>query len=90
MAYHEDKLPKFAASRLLTDGSPILIKRGESGYYPQDADFDPTAFNNQRSITPAQVAAMENGSMFGWEIPAADPDNEHNASLTEFTYEDRG
>lgn len=65
MTYHEDKLPKYAASRLLTDGSPILIKRGESGYYPQDADFNPTAFNNQRGIIPAQVAAMEIGSMFG-------------------------
>ena len=88
MAYHEDKLPKIAASRLLTDGSAILIRRGESGYYPA-GDIDPTHFNTQRGITPAQVAAMEIGSMFGWEVPGADPDEKHNAKLTAFTYEGR-
>lgn len=31
--------------------------------------------NQRNGVTPQQAEAMEIGSMFGWEIPGADPDN---------------
>lgn len=30
--------------------------------------------NRRAGVTPAQALAMEIGSMFGWEVPGADPD----------------
>ena len=69
------KLPRMCASRLLSDGSPIFIRRGVSGYFPAAPGFDVDYFNAIHWITPAQIEAMEAGSMFGWEVPAADPDN---------------
>ena len=78
-------LPAFCMSRLHSTGEPILIKRGETGFYP--SDFDPDEFNESRGITPAQVAAMEMGSMFGWHVPGAKP--EAHERLTDFTYRKR-
>lgn len=31
--------------------------------------------NTRAGVTPAQAEAMQIGSMFGWEVPGADPDN---------------
>lgn len=57
------------------------------GYWPllrsgTEAEAKDTArlFNDQASgpfgerITGAQIAAMEAGSLFGWTVPAADPE----------------
>jgi len=68
-----DRLPRECAARLAMDDSPILIKRGESGYFPLAPATDVDKFNADRGITEAQVNAMEAGSMFGWECPGADP-----------------
>ena len=67
-------LPKLCALRNLTDGKPIIVKRGETGYWPAP-NIDPDAFNARRGITPAQVEAMRIGSMFGFHVPGADPLN---------------
>lgn len=64
-------LPELAASRNLEDGQPVIIKRGESGFYPQSASFDPNVFNAQHGVTPAQREAMVLGSAFGWDVPGA-------------------
>ena len=69
------KLPKLCAARSPSDNSPILIRRGETGYYPYRRDLDVDVFNARHGVTPAQREAMLYGSCFGWEAPAADPDN---------------
>jgi hypothetical protein len=68
-------LPQFAAARLPSDDTPVLIMRGERGYWPWPPGIDPDAFNKQRGISAAQVEAMVCGSMFGFEVPGADPLN---------------
>jgi len=69
-----EKLPESCATKLLTDEQPIIIKKGESGYYPAPSELDVESYNLSRNITKGQVKAMESGSMFGWHVPAADPD----------------
>jgi hypothetical protein len=67
------KLPVECAARDLSTGEPILIRRGVAGFWPMFPSFDPEAFNTRHGISPAQVQAMMCGSMFGWDVPAADP-----------------
>ena len=80
---HFDKLPEMCFTLLPGTGQLICIKRGESGYYPSDwstkdvhenrriADEQ----NHKMGVTPAQEEAMKIGSMCGWDVPGADPDN---------------
>lgn len=68
------KLPPMIASRSPTTNEPIYIKRGEMGFYYAPKTLDPDAFNAPLKITDRQRAAMQFGSMFGWHVPAADPD----------------
>ena len=57
-----------------TDAPIIAIRRGVMGYYPIQSSRD-AAWLNEPTTTPAQIAAMKMGSCFGWEVPAANPDN---------------
>lgn len=65
-----------------TDHTLILMRRMTSGYWPAEgysmgpydtwsavADF----LNDRRGVTRAQRAAMESGSLFGFDTAAADP-----------------
>ncbi len=59
-------------------GNVVKIKRGEMGYYviPPSlcglADIDKV--NEGMGCSKAQREAMLAGSMWGWEVPAANPD----------------
>ncbi len=67
-------LPEVCASRNPSDGSPIILKRGESGFWPMTAeDVTPEDCNKALGITKSQEEAMLAGSMFGWDVPGADP-----------------
>jgi hypothetical protein len=70
-------LPKICALINAVDGTANLIRRGETGYYPwpyrTEADVD--RFNERHNVTPAQKEAMKVGSMFGFDVPGADPLN---------------
>jgi hypothetical protein len=70
-------LPATCATRLLTSREPIIIKRGEEGYYLAKSlktDEDIEAYNREMGANLAHVKAMELGSLCGWNSPGADPD----------------
>jgi hypothetical protein len=80
-------LPEFCYSTLPSDKSKLIIlKAGETGYYPVDPLSDAYLCDADRNnellgVTKAQAEAMRAGSMFGFETPASDPskyDNEGN------------
>lgn len=57
----------------------FAVKRGEMGYYPlQISDVTAARLNTRHGVTEPQRKAMLNGSLFGWDVPAADPDSDIN------------
>ena len=74
-------LPEVCFSILPSTGDAIIIKHGESGYYRCEYSTEDKAFNrefaNDRNanlgVSKAQIEAMLAGSMYGWDVPAADP-----------------
>lgn len=73
-------LPEYCFIALKTTGEVVMVTRYQMGYNPTREGNEPwygeeTAdiVNADRGITKAQARAMEAGSMFGWDIPAADP-----------------
>jgi len=68
-------LPDFCFGKLPSTGEAIVIDRGESGYRALRGDFDADVENEKLGVTKAQAEAMFAGSMFGWNVPGANPDN---------------
>ncbi|MBQ9719789.1 MAG: hypothetical protein IJV64_03750, partial [Oscillospiraceae bacterium] len=76
-----NELPETCFSVLPGMGSLIILKRGETGYYPSDWETGNKAENQQiadlhnaaAGINPAQVSAMQIGSMCGFDVPGANP-----------------
>lgn len=70
-----DRLPLMCATRHIETGEAIVLKRGETGYWPLPEGSTVERFNAPFEVTPAQIAAMEAGSIFGLDVPASDPAN---------------
>ena len=76
-------LPRQCYTTLRSTGEIIIVKRGESGYYPTDLPDDGPEINRatveecnrEGGVSRAQEQAMFAGSAFGWDTPAADPGN---------------
>lgn len=71
------ELPNICYARNNVSGEVIIIKNGESGYYPLDYKElrSVDELNKGLGVTKAQAEAMSVGSMFGWDVPGADPNN---------------
>lgn len=76
-------LPDRCFSTLAETGEIIIIKKGESGYYKTtlggddaSANKDVVADNNKKlGVSKVCEECMVAGSMFGWDVPGADPAN---------------
>lgn len=77
------RLPELCYSVLNTTNEIIIVKRGETGYYP--TTYEPAKdrkaaeewcdlLNEQLGVTKPQRKAMEVGSMFGFDVPGINPD----------------
>ena len=77
------KLPEMCYSVLNTTNEIIVVKRGETGYYP--TNWEPAKdrkaaeewcdlLNERLEVTKAQRKGMEVGSMFGFDVPGINPD----------------
>lgn len=75
-------LPPLCLAVHPTTGDLINIRRGERGFYGSDWNrpgeteqnrLTAENMNDRLGVTPAQQAAMRHGSMFGWQMRAADP-----------------
>ena len=92
-------LPERCYSILESTGDIIIIQKGEKGYYhvevTEGTKEDNRSFvdsqNEKLGISKAQEEAMKAGSMFGWDVPAADPQSyDENGALLHTKQKDRG
>lgn len=76
-------IPSSAMAIIPSNGDLVMIRRGMTGYFPSDwnapgdrkRNEETAAFQNaQHELTKAQCAAMVCGSMFGWDVPGANPE----------------
>jgi hypothetical protein len=84
------KLPVFAAVEHPTERTTVIVERGV-GYVKPPYAIDAAAFNKLHEVSPQQAAAMLAGSMFGYHVPAADPDHPmHQAPTADLARTARG
>ena len=76
----ETPLPPYSFGILPSTGEVIKITRYEKGYIPLKArpqgeakNYGAEPLNDAIGVSKAQAAAMQAGSMFGWDCPAAKP-----------------
>lgn len=69
-------LPPLCHAEHPETGGIILIRRGEPGYRPVATDMSADVLNAVLDPVPTslQIEAMLVGSMFGWDVPGADPE----------------
>lgn len=76
-------LPELCYSVLNLTGEVIIIKRDENGYYRTCCGSNDKSenmklkdyYNDRLGVTQVQEECMKIGSMFGWDVPGANPNN---------------
>jgi len=68
-------LPRLCYARQPETGTTVLIVCGEAGYHLVTTPLTPEQLNTALAVPPTrqQVQAMLVGSLFGWQVPGADP-----------------
>lgn len=79
LAANTAKLPELCYDVHDLTGQPVILKRGETGFYETDwpalhAEAVVASKNAALGVTDAQRQAMKAGSLFGFHIETADPD----------------
>lgn len=96
---YRSSLPDICYATLPSTGDLIIITKGEPGFTNASSPYDSPeknkeladGHNAEMGVSKAQAAAMLTGSMFGWDVPAADPKNyDDNGKLHKFNDIDRG
>ena len=77
-----DSMPERSYAQLHETGEVILIKRQQTGFYrlcnvqelsQAESNVLVHLLNSNIGVLPYQAAAMFVGSMFGWDVPGAQP-----------------
>jgi len=68
------KLPAHCYGTNASTGETILIKCGTTGYWQAHTIKTAREMNEKLGVTEAQEMAMEVGSIFGFDVPGANPD----------------
>ena len=77
----KNTLPSVAAAEHPVTGEIIMVMKDRSGYWPAstlgilDRTLSAEKWNTAHGISKAEAEAMFAGSMWGWDVPAADPAN---------------
>lgn len=66
-------LPPVAFAAHPISGEPIMICRRTNGYYVVSTHLAVDELNRAFGVSEAEARAILSGSMFGWDLPGADP-----------------
>lgn len=69
-----ERFPKHCALHHPETGKKIRIDRGVMGYFDLPNEFAINVANSMWGASQKHVSAMLVGSMFGWDVPLANPD----------------
>ena len=73
---HDRGLPRYCYGFIPTSKEEIRIDIAESGYTPVSKNGNMKhvlEMNRELGVTRPQMEAMKVGSLFGWNVPGADP-----------------
>lgn len=72
-----NNLPDMCFSHNEVSNKVVILKKGVIGYFEYDNPGQQTCdeLNDSIGVSKAQAAAMKIGSMFGWDVPGANPEN---------------
>ena len=83
---HDRGLPRYCYGFIPTSKEEIRIDIAESGYTSVGRDGNMKhvlEMNRELGVTRQQMEALKVGSLFGWNVPGADPKNydEYGAAI---------
>lgn len=69
-----EDLPEICCVKPSKDDEWVMVQRGVQGHYPMHRRIDPLQYNRDIELTAPQYEAMLAGSVFGFDVPGADPE----------------